>query len=217
MSVIFVDYSKITLAMEKLLTLTERKRLDILRAAQEEFKENGFLGASMDSIAKRAEVSKRTVYNHFPSKEKLFHAIVKQLCDTFTQAANTEYQSDCSLEEQLMTVATRELTLLKSEKFRDLNRITLAELIRSPELASSTQEYLDQKKGGFNMWVSAAISDGRLKSVDVNYAAQIFIGLIKSTVFWPQLLMTQGFPTLEQQKTIAEDAVFMFLARYEIK
>ena len=62
--------------MEKALTLTEKKRLSILAAAQEEFKEKGFLGASMDSLAKRAEVSKRTVYNHFPSKDILFHNIV---------------------------------------------------------------------------------------------------------------------------------------------
>lgn len=202
--------------MEKSLTLTEKKRVDILRAAQIEFKENGFLGASMDSLAKRAEVSKRTVYNHFSSKDALFHAIVKQLCDTFTQAASIEYRSDQTLNEQLMTVVINELELLKSDEFRDVNRIMLAELIRSPELASSTQEHLGQNECGLNGWMNAAINDGRLKPVDADYAAQIFLGLIKATAFWPQLLMNQDFPTLEQQKNIAEDTVFMFLARYEI-
>ena len=77
----------------------------------------------MDAIAKRAEVSKRTVYNHFPSKEALFQAIVKQLCDSFSEAANVVYQPDLTLEQQLMEIATKELELLQSDKFRNLNRI----------------------------------------------------------------------------------------------
>ncbi|WP_168427296.1 TetR/AcrR family transcriptional regulator [Candidatus Colwellia aromaticivorans] len=201
--------------MEKALTLTEQKRLDILVAAQEEFKEKGFLGASMDSLAKRAEVSKRTVYNHFPSKEDLFHNIVKQLCDSFSQAVNIEYQSSIPLDEQLHIAAMNELKLLGSECFLDLNRITLAEFIRSPELSSSTLEHLGQQKNGLHNWINDAIKDGRLKAVDANYATQQFLGLIKANAFWPQLLRKQDFPSSEQQQTIADDAVLMFLARYE--
>ena len=201
--------------MEKALTLTEKKRLDILAAAQEEFKEKGFLGASMDSLAKRAEVSKRTVYNHFPSKEVLFHNIVKQLCDSFSQAVNIEYQTNKPLDEQLYIAAMSEIKLLASDCFLDLNRITLAEFIRSPELASSTLEHLGKQKDGLHVWINEAINDGRLKPVDADYAAQQFLGLIKASAFWPQLLMNQVFPSTEQQKIIADDAVLMFLARYE--
>jgi TetR/AcrR family transcriptional regulator of autoinduction and epiphytic fitness len=202
--------------MDKVLTLTEKKRLDILAAAQEEFKEKGFLGASMDSLAKRAEVSKRTVYNHFPSKEVLFHNIVKQLCDSFSQAVNIEYHSNKPLAEQLHVAAINEIKLLASDCFRDLNRITLAEFIRSTELASSTLEHLGQPKDGLHVWINDAINDGRLKAVDADYAAQQFLGLIKASAFWPQLLMNQEFPSPEQQQVIADDTVLMFLARYQV-
>ena len=202
--------------MHKLLTLTQKKRSDILTAAKEEFKEKGFLGASMDSLAKRAEVSKRTVYNHFPSKDILFHNIVKQLCDSFSQAVNIQYQGNVPLAEQLHVAAINEIQLLGTECFRDLNRIILAEFIRSPELATSTLEHLGQQKDGLHVWINQSINDGRLKPVDADYAAQQFLGLIKASAFWPQLLMNQTFPTPEQQKIIADDAVLMFLARYEI-
>lgn len=210
-----VQNSKIS-GMEKALTLTEKKRADILAAAQEEFKEKGFLGASMDSLAKRAEVSKRTVYNHFPSKDILFQNIVKGLCDSFSQAVNIEYQPTKSLDEQLHIAAVSEIRLLESECFLALNRITLAEFIRSPELASSTLEHLGQQKDGLHVWINEAINDGRLKAVDADYAAQQFLGLIKASAFWPQLLMNQAFPSVEQQQIIADDAVLMFLARYRI-
>lgn len=47
-----------------------------MQAAIEEFRQHGFNGTSMDRVAAAAEVSKRTVYNHFPSKEDLFEAIL---------------------------------------------------------------------------------------------------------------------------------------------
>ena len=42
--------------------LTDRKREAIIQAAIAEFRDNGFKVTSMDRIAARAEVSKRTVY-----------------------------------------------------------------------------------------------------------------------------------------------------------
>ena len=61
---------------EPKLTLSQRKRVDILEAARNEFLETGFRDTSMDRVAERAQVSKRTVYNHFPSKEVLFGAVI---------------------------------------------------------------------------------------------------------------------------------------------
>lgn len=57
------------------MTLTERKRRSIVDAAIDEFGEHGFNGANMARIAQRAEVSSRTLYKHFESKDVLFDAI----------------------------------------------------------------------------------------------------------------------------------------------
>lgn len=59
--------------------LTDRKRDAIVRAAVEEFRASGYEATSMDRIAEAAGVSKRTVYNHFPSKEALFSMILEEL------------------------------------------------------------------------------------------------------------------------------------------
>ena len=45
------------------------KRAAVIEAATEEFLSRGFSGTSMDRIAEVANVSKRTVYDHFPSKD----------------------------------------------------------------------------------------------------------------------------------------------------
>ena len=49
-----------------------KKRAIILEGAIDVFIEMGYELASMDKIAEVAGVSKRTVYNHFGSKENLF-------------------------------------------------------------------------------------------------------------------------------------------------
>ena len=59
--------------------LTDRKRAAILDAAVAEFRQSGYEVTSMDKIAASAGVSKRTVYNHFPSKEALFAQILEQM------------------------------------------------------------------------------------------------------------------------------------------
>ena len=59
--------------------LTELKREDIIQAAVSEFIANGFSATSMDRIAATAQVSKRTVYNHFENKEALFQVITKNI------------------------------------------------------------------------------------------------------------------------------------------
>ena len=68
----------------KKVTRSELKKQAIIDAAKQEFQDKGFQHASMDNIAQSADVSKRTVYNHFASKEILFEVIacemIKMIC-----------------------------------------------------------------------------------------------------------------------------------------
>ncbi|WP_201722274.1 TetR/AcrR family transcriptional regulator, partial [Sulfitobacter sp. HI0023] len=63
------------------MKLTDKKRKDILQAAIQEFREQGFPAARVNRIAELAEVSKRTLYKHFESKEVLFAAITDILLE----------------------------------------------------------------------------------------------------------------------------------------
>ncbi|MGR5470249.1 TetR/AcrR family transcriptional regulator, partial [Vibrio astriarenae] len=54
------------------MKLSEKKRLALIEAAQQEFIEYGFTCANMDRVCGRAATSKRTLYRHFESKDVLF-------------------------------------------------------------------------------------------------------------------------------------------------
>lgn len=53
----------------------ERRREEIVEAARKVFVEKGLGAATMDEIAEVAELSKATLYLHFPSKEDLYLAV----------------------------------------------------------------------------------------------------------------------------------------------
>ena len=82
--------------------LTDRKRDAIVQAAIGEFREHGFNGTSMDRVAAAADVSKRTVYNHFPSKEELFEAILLLMWERSQSPDELAYTPARPLRDQLL-------------------------------------------------------------------------------------------------------------------
>jgi TetR/AcrR family transcriptional regulator len=56
----------------------ERTRERILSAALKEFAANGFAGARVDGIARRAAINKRMLYHYFINKEGLFREVLRR-------------------------------------------------------------------------------------------------------------------------------------------
>ncbi len=55
---------------------TDQTKRRILQGAKDEFLRQGYTGASMDRIASSLGMSKRTIYQVFPSKEALFREVM---------------------------------------------------------------------------------------------------------------------------------------------
>lgn len=194
--------------------LTDRKRAAIVAAAIDEFLASGFDATSMDRIAARASVSKRTVYNHFESKEALFAEIMRQLWDASADGDAPAYCADTPLRAQLLGLLMRKLRLMNGDAFLALARVAIAAGIHSPERARDMVARIGEREEDLTIWVRAAAADGRLRTGDPAFAAQQLHGLVKAFAFWPQV--TMGQPTLDaaQQVQIAESTADLFLARY---
>ncbi|MBI6620900.1 TetR/AcrR family transcriptional regulator [Pseudomonas corrugata] len=195
--------------------LTERKREAILQAAIAEFRSSGFEITSMDKIAATAGVSKRTVYNHFPSKEELFAEILNRLWNSITAEQDMPYSPQKPLREQLQALLQAKLHMLADENFLDLARIAVAATIHSSERAQDMVSRMGQREEGLTAWIRQAQADGRLKPVEPAFAAQQMHGLLKTFAFWPQVSMGQPSLTEEEQTQVIESALDMFLSRYQ--
>ncbi len=194
--------------------LTDRKREAIVRAAVEEFRAAGYEATSMDRIAAAAGVSKRTVYNHFPSKEELFALILEELWESSVASVDVPYRADQPLQAQLLQLLAKKLELLGDPNFIDLARVAMAEIIHSPERAQAIVCRMGEKEGGVSAWVRAAVADGRLREVDPEFADQQLQGLVKGFAFWPQVTLGQPPLAAAERTRVAESAVAMFLGHY---
>jgi TetR/AcrR family transcriptional regulator, regulator of autoinduction and epiphytic fitness len=200
--------------MSETQRLTDRKREAIVQAALVEFRTHGFESTSMDKIAERADVSKRTVYNHFPSKDALFADILARLWDNCRMLIDFPYRKDLPLRDQLLTLLDSKMDMLRDASFLDLARVAIAEAIHSPERGQEMVTRLNERMQGVVNWVRAAQADGRLKDCDPHFLANQMQGLLRTFAFWPQI--THGEPPLseEMKQHVTVTTVDMFLAYY---
>jgi TetR/AcrR family transcriptional repressor of mexJK operon len=123
------------------LKRTDAKEASIVEAAQRIFLARGYESASMDAIALEANVSKRTVYNRFVSKEDLFAATIEETCRRILPI-NVE-DIEASLEprafvENMARVFVR--GILSSEAIA-LRRIATFEAMRAPTIGAAYLEH----------------------------------------------------------------------------
>jgi AcrR family transcriptional regulator len=108
---------------------TESKRQAILDGAAEVFREMGFERASMSDIRARIGGSKATLYNYFPSKEKLFFEVMYQSTElelgAITAALNPEAGD---LKRELLHFGQKLLPALYSPEAIAIRRLAIAEL-----------------------------------------------------------------------------------------
>jgi TetR/AcrR family transcriptional regulator of autoinduction and epiphytic fitness len=194
------------------LKLTDRKRQAIVEAAIAEFRASGFESTSMDKIAATAGVSKRTVYNHFPSKDELFAQILHELWMSTSALTAPPYDPDAPLRQQLLDVLGQKMDMLQDTYFLDLARVAIAEAIHSPQRAQEMVARLGAKEEAVATWLRAAQAGGKLLKADPVLASQMLQGQLKTFAFWPQVTLNQPPLDAAMQKKVVEATVDMFLA-----
>src|SRR5690606_27828391 len=109
------------------------KRAAIIAAATDLFTRSGYGAVSMDAIAAKAGVSKRTVYSHFPGKDVLFAAVMTRHCGV---VAGDAWTMDPEIEPRQMLIdrGRRFLRLITARESVALFRTVTAEAERFPEL-----------------------------------------------------------------------------------
>ena len=196
------------------IRLTDRKRLAILDAAAAQFRANGFDASSMDKIALDAGVSKRTVYNHFPSKEDLFGATLIANFESAAAEIDTPYVPGAPLRAQLASLLERKLRVQGAPDFMGLARVAVAEAIHAPERAKPLIARINAREEGLTVWIRAAQADGALIAGDPLFASTLLQGQLKAVAFWPQVTMSAPPLDAAQQARLVEVTVSMFLAYF---
>lgn len=191
----------------------EAKRQAVIDAAERIFLDQGYANASMDGIAAEAGVSKRTVYNHFPSKQDLFQAVVDRLYAGLHEVRRRGLPLDRPPVAVLTEFAEDLLAQLRRPQMQGLYRLIVSERPRFPELGLAFSA--GGKGTAFALleeYFAAQTGRGVLKVDDPWEATALFLGMLKESVYWPALL---GLPVAEDSRAIGA-AVAMVMKVYGV-
>ncbi|SHM90953.1 TetR/AcrR family transcriptional regulator [Roseibium suaedae] len=194
------------------MALAEQKNKQIIEAAIAEFQEKGFAGASMDRISERAQVSKRTVYNHFESKEALFKAITECLAGRVQSYLHVSFDPKAPIRDELIRLGWSQGKLLTDPCAMSMVKMVLGEVLRDPDLASHMNKRMEMVMI-IKTFLDATVKSGHLNIPDTLTGAEQFLGLIKARGFYPKMF-GEAVATHEEMERIIEETVDMFLSRY---
>ncbi|MBV0913721.1 TetR/AcrR family transcriptional regulator [Anianabacter salinae] len=192
-----------------------RKFEQVLDGARDVFLRDGYEGASVDTIAKAAGVSKATLYSYFPDKASLFVETAVREMRRVAEAAMATIDPNGAVEACLHTAASHMVRFLLSGFGQRIHRICVAETDRFPEIGRNF--YLNgpmQVREELVSMLACATRRGELVIEDLDLAADQFAELCKADLFPRMVFGIQSEFTDAEIDRVVDGAVATFLARY---
>lgn len=192
-----------------------RKFDQVLEGARTVFMADGFEGASVDDIARQAEVSKATLYSYFPDKRLLFMEVANQECARQSRAAIDTIDMSAAPRAVLAQVGRHFVRFITSKFGQQVFRICVAESDRFPEIGRAFyQSGPARMRAVMTEYFTGAMARGELRIEDPTLASDQFGELCKADI-WPRLMF--GVITHVDEADInrvVDGAVETFMARY---
>jgi AcrR family transcriptional regulator len=191
------------------------KRRQIIEGARALFLAQGFDAASMDAIARKASVSKGTLYVYFDSKEHLFEAIVENERGAQAEQIFSFDPANHDVAGVLTSLGVAYARFLCQPAAASALRTVIAIAERMPELGRKFYEF-GPKCGieRLQAYLKAQCEAGVLSIDDCELAAAQFLDSCQSTLFKP-LMFGSVVPSEERIQHVVGTAVRTFLAAYQ--
>ena len=157
----------------------EETRAVIVAAARHAFAANGFAGTGMDSVARAAGVSTKTLYRLFPNKVALFEGMVTERTDTLVSTVKLRACDGGDVE-----VALAEALVMCGELMLDgeviaLQRVVAGESDKFPDIAETFfNKAIMRTQGALADWLRVQVKRGTIAVDDVDIAAGMLLGML---------------------------------------
>lgn len=154
----------------------------LLSAAIEEFIKNGYEGTSVDSIAKKAGVSKGAFYYHFPNKEVLLMEANQKLCEPIIEIAEKALANKSAikgLENYIHEYLNYWVARPKELSFLFLS---MSKALESKALIDYYKEYVKQNTAFLTYMFKKAIDLGEINVKDPEAYAISLMGALDGIV-----------------------------------
>ena len=188
----------------------------IMESATALFLKNGYLSTSMDDIAARAGISKRTIYTHFQDKAQLFREMVISAAKTSDRAIDA-FPDIVKKNGDPKKILKRLAHQLVATVFRDqviqMRRLSIMESARFPQIAREYFRLAPQRARQALASVLQSLSEkGMLRIDNPTLAADHFSALVLMIPL-DSAMFGERFPLPELERR-ADEGIRVFLSAY---
>lgn len=149
-----------------------------LRAATQLINEEGYLGASVEKISARLNVTKGAFYHHNETKDELVVACFERTIEVMRRAIR---QAEAVSGSGLQTLATVAAGLVEYQMSGNAPLLRTSALTSAPEaMQPELVAKFDRISDRFASLISDGVADGSIRPVDANIAAQLLTGMINA-------------------------------------
>jgi AcrR family transcriptional regulator len=163
----------------------EISRETFLRAATELINEQGYLGASVERISARLNVTKGSFYHHNEAKDDLVVACFERTVDIMRSAQRAADQLAASGWDRLCSTSA---ALVEFQVSGNAPLLRTSALTSVPEaIRKQLIMKFDRVSGYFAAMISDGIADGSIRPIDANICAQMITGMLNAAAelgFW---------------------------------
>jgi TetR/AcrR family transcriptional regulator, mexJK operon transcriptional repressor len=157
---------------------SQQRRRDIVLAGKKVFFAHGYPLASVDQIAAAAGTTKRTVYDHFGSKETLFTEVIAFAAGQFVTLLPAATDLPDAPEDGMRTFLARLRALVVSPDVVRFQRLVIAEAERHPALGQAMHATaIADVERALTDYLDACVAAGRLPPQGTARAARTLIVL----------------------------------------
>jgi AcrR family transcriptional regulator len=190
----------------------EETRSIIYEAARREFAGRGFATTNMESVARAAGVSTKTLYRLIPNKAALFEAMITERIDRFASVVRLRACEGRDIETALRDALLVCGELILAPDVISLQRVILSESDKFPEIAETFfHKAITPAQDTLASWLRTQARRGLLTVDDADVAAGMLLGML---AMQPQRAVMFGHappPTREQLEQRAEACAKLFL------
>lgn len=173
---------------------SEDRPREICAAALEVFAEKGFAAAKLDEIARRAGVSKGTLYLYFKDKEELFRAVVRDtVSPNIDQLRDALTAADLPFAEIVQLFLARLSSVAATMPLGSVVKMVIAESGNFPELARVWQEQVVSKALAVVIGlIEKAQAKGEVRPGDPRFHAFSMMGPMLMGLMYREVLQPAG-------------------------
>lgn len=172
----------------------EDRPREICAAALEVFAEKGFAAARLEEIARRAGVSKGTLYLYFKDKEDLFRAVVRDtVAPNIASIRQTVEADDMPFAAIVRALLPRFAELAATVPIGAMAKIVIGESRNFPELAKTYYDLVvSQAVALIAGLIAKAQAKGEVRAGDPRLHAMTLIGPLLMGLLWRETLEPAG-------------------------